>query len=91
MNIIRTILLLLSIYIVYRLVKYIVRPQNRSVNENRYKSVSEKGEDLVEDQFCHTYIPLSQAYKKEIAGQDFYFCSKECSEKYILKKTKERQ
>lgn len=91
MNIIRTILVLVFIYFLYRLVKYIVRPKNPSVNGKRHKSVPGKGEDLVEDQFCHTYIPLSQAYKKEIAGQDHYFCSKECYEGYILQKSKERQ
>ena len=44
------------------------------------------GEDLVEDPVCHTYVPLSQAIKKEISGKNYYFCSKQCSEKYLSEK-----
>ena len=29
---------------------------------------------------------VSQAYKKEISGKDYYFCSKQCSEKYTVEK-----
>ncbi len=43
------------------------------------------GEDLVEDPYCHTYIPLSEAYRASLAGKDLFFCSKECLEKYITK------
>jgi YHS domain-containing protein len=56
-------------------------------NENlQSKSTADRGEELVEDPVCHTYIPLSQAYKKEISGKDYYFCSKQCSDKFTRKK-----
>ncbi|HPK53840.1 MAG TPA: hypothetical protein PK114_05220 [Smithellaceae bacterium] len=44
----------------------------------------------MEDPFCHTYIPVSQALKKEIAGKDFYFCSNDCCQKYLLGKNREK-
>ncbi|MEN6420929.1 MAG: YHS domain-containing protein [Smithella sp.] len=40
----------------------------------------------MEDPVCHTYVPVSQAYKKEISGKHYYFCSKQCSEKYTVDK-----
>ena len=45
-----------------------------------------KGEDLVQDPFCKTYVPKSQAYVKEIYGKPHYFCGKECFEKYLTEK-----
>ena len=58
-------------------------------NENhQFKASPIGGEDLVQDPICHTYVPLSQAFKKEISGNDYYFCSKQCSEKYALGKNK---
>jgi YHS domain-containing protein len=60
-------------------------------NSDQYQSSSSRGEDLVEDPFCHTYIPVSQAYKKEISGKAYCFCSKECCDSYILWRDKEKQ
>ena len=46
-----------------------------------------KGEDLVEDPYCHTYVPLSSAYKVSLDGKTAYFCSQKCFEMY--RKTQE--
>jgi uncharacterized protein len=40
------------------------------------------GEDLVEDPYCHTYIPLSNAVKTSVQGKAVYFCSKKCLEEF---------
>jgi len=42
-------------------------------------------EDLVQDPLCHTYVPVTQAYAKEINGKTLYFCSKECCDQYESK------
>jgi YHS domain-containing protein len=44
------------------------------------------GEDLVQDPFCRTYVPKSQAYVREIEGRQQFFCSRECCEKYLSDK-----
>ena len=36
----------------------------------------------MEDPYCHIYVPISQAHKATIDGQDLYFCSERCLEKY---------
>jgi len=64
-----------------------VRQLKSGKKENfQYKSASTDGEDLVEDPVCHIYVPLSQAYKKQISGRDYYFCSKKCSDEFTLDK-----
>ena len=39
-------------------------------------------EELVEDPYCHAYVPVSQAFRTEINGKTLYFCSQKCLEQY---------
>jgi YHS domain-containing protein len=89
--IIRFLIFAVLFYLFYKIIKTLRRKKSPIENNYKFKPVAKNDEDLVEDPLCHTYIPVSQAYKKEIAGQNHYFCSKECSEEYILKKSKENQ
>ena len=68
-------------YAIYRIIKSLQR-EKPFIVQNDNKTTAEAGEELVEDPYCHTYIPISQAHRKEIDGKEHYFCSKECSEKY---------
>ena len=77
---------IILIYLLYKVIET-VRKFKSAKNENyQFKASPVGGEDLVEDPVCHTYVPLSQAFRKEISGNDYYFCSKQCSEKYELGK-----
>ncbi|MBU4152782.1 MAG: YHS domain-containing protein [Proteobacteria bacterium] len=40
------------------------------------------GDILVEDPFCHTYVPQQGAESCTIAGTTYYFCSPECRKKF---------
>ena len=84
----RFVVFIILIYLMYRIIKSI--GQTKPVkNENYQFKASPVGvEDLIEDPVCHTYVPLSQAFRKEISGNDYYFCSKQCSEKYVSGKNK---
>lgn len=87
---IRFIIALVIIYLLYRIIKSFRRPKPVGMdNHHQFRTVKTAppvGEDLVQDPTCHTYVPVSQAYKKEITGKNYYFCSKECYEAYILEK-----
>lgn len=83
---IRFIIFLGLIYLLYSIVQSFRQAKSVRMNNQQYKVPPTVGEDLVEDPVCHTYVPVSQAYKKEIAGKNYYFCSKECYENYILEK-----
>jgi YHS domain-containing protein len=83
----RVLVFLILVFLLYRLIKSM--RQNKLARGDSFQggSSSSLGEDLVEDPACHTYIPISQACKKEISGITYYFCSEQCYGKYILEKT----
>jgi YHS domain-containing protein len=79
---------IILIYLLYKVIKTVGKLKPAENENYQFKASSVGGEDLVEDPVCHTYVPLSQAFKKEISGNDYYFCSKQCSEKYESGKNK---
>ncbi len=86
---IRLIIILVLIYLFYRVIRLFHRQRPVGVGSQQIKKVKNMptvGEDLVEDPNCHTYVPVSQAYRKEIDGKNHYFCSKECCEAYVSEK-----
>jgi len=87
----RVIIFLVVIYLLYRVIIFFRRAKSIKGNNAGFKSTPISREDLVEDPVCHTYIPVSQAYKKEIAGKNYFFCSKECYECYIAGKNNKKQ
>lgn len=53
------------------------RPAQRSAGQ-----VPLSGE-LKKDPVCGTYIATATSIKESVSGQTFYFCSKECRDKYV--------
>lgn len=86
MNIIKVLIILAVLYAAYRVVVAFRGEKNRSIKGHRENDTLTTGEDLVQDPFCKTYVPKSQAYLKEIDGRQQYFCSMECFEKYLSAK-----
>jgi YHS domain-containing protein len=83
-NLIRFVIICGIIYCVYRLIKWIMFAPRIESNDQRKRPPSEiKSEDLIEDPFCHTYVPLSQAHRAMIDGKAVYFCSQKCCENYL--------
>ena len=85
MNIIKVLAVLVLIYVGYRIVNMFQRMKSQEVKACRVDDAP-KGEHLVQDPFCKIYVPKSQAYAKEIDGKLYYFCSRECLEKYLTEK-----
>ncbi|HNY49998.1 MAG TPA: YHS domain-containing protein [Smithella sp.] len=87
MNMVKFIISVLVVYFLYRIFKKVgqLKPADNKDHQQPQFS-SGNGEELMEDPVCHTYVPVSQAYKKEMAGKVYYFCSKQCSDKYTLNK-----
>ena len=83
---IRLFVFIILIYFLYKIINVVTQSKSAENKIFQFKSTSSGGEDLVEDPNCHTYVPISQAYKKEISGKDYYFCSKQCSDKYTVDK-----
>ena len=69
------------IYLIYRLLTSGKRP--RSVQNQPVNGQSRQFDDLlVEDPVCHTYISQKEAESLKLNGAYYYFCSKECLQKF---------
>lgn len=79
----RFIIIMLITYLAYKFLTGLFvtkRTQHRHVPSQPGQMASR--EDLVEDPYCHTYIPLSNALKISVQGKTVYFCSKKCLDEY---------
>lgn len=65
-------------YLLYRIIRWVIPP---ILKENKGDS-NGTVDVMVQDLSCQTYIPLREAKKKVIRGHTYYFCSKECLEKF---------
>jgi len=77
----RFIVIGIVLILAYLLLKKFLFPSRR-VDDRRRDDRRIKGEDLLEDPQCHTYIPVSEAYRVSADGKTLYFCSKECYRKF---------
>jgi len=72
------------IYLIYRLLTRNDGRTNRSVQGRQANERPKQFDDLlVEDPVCHTYIPQKEAQSLKLKGAYYYFCSKECLQKFI--------
>ena len=77
----RFIIILVLTYLAFNFLKgYFKSKGKQRVSGQQKRGVS--GEDLVEDPYCHTYIPLSNAVTASVHGKAVYFCSKKCQEAF---------
>lgn len=88
MYFLRFLVFIILIYLLYKLFTAVQQLKLEKNKNFRFSTSASSGEDLVEDPACHTYIPLSQAYRKQIAGNIRYFCSKQCCDKYESEKNR---
>jgi uncharacterized protein len=82
----RLILAVAIVYIIYRVGKAIALPLAEQGRKFPQRPTPIEDEDMVQDPYCNTYVPLSNAYKATVDGKTLYFCSKECFEKYLSDK-----
>lgn len=76
---VRLIIIVLLAYFAYKLFKNLFRIGPGSSRKNGPEgAISE----MVEDPFCKTYVPRNEAYRAVVNGEELFFCSKECAEKF---------
>jgi len=79
---IRLVIAGIIVYVIYRFSKFLFA-QVGEISKNRPggQPRSIVGEDLVQDPYCGTYVPITSAHKATVDGKTMYFCSRECLEK----------
>ena len=74
----RLIILAILIYILYRLVKGYFK-QGREIPRGRADGVID---EMVQDAYCKIYIPRRQAVRRVHEGNEIFFCSEECADRF---------
>ena len=76
---VRFILFAILFYLLYRLIKSFWGTA-KQIHKNR--STTGVIDEMVQDPFCKTYIPRREAVKKVIKGNEYFFCGKECADRF---------
>ena len=74
----RLIILALLGYLLYRLIRGLFSSSQRITRTENGGVIDE----MIQDPVCKTYIPLRDAQKRVIDGREYFFCSKECADKF---------
>ena len=53
------------------------------------KAAGQIDDVMIKDPFCQAYFPRRDAVHLNLNGNDLYFCSKECRDQYMARKSKE--
>lgn len=75
---IKFLILIFMAYIAYRLVRKYLGPGQKAEPPPEAGSVDE----MVQDPFCKTYVPRRTAYRRIVAGREYFFCSEACAERF---------
>lgn len=86
----RLVILFVLGYLAYSFIKGIMRGSSHEEMPGKRADYSKRDnvrdhEDMVHDEVCDTYIPVSSAISVESNGKSLYFCSEACREKFSSK------
>jgi len=85
----RFLIIIFFAYLAYQFLKGLLNTRGGHYGQQpKIRRSPSTGEDLVEDPYCHTYVPISDACKGNFDGKNFYFCSKKCQEAYNASRDK---
>jgi len=79
---IRSILVLVFILLIYYSLKKLIRSALKGYYGEAEKRAQLKGEDMVLDPQCRTYVLKERAVARRIHGRPAYFCSEACAQKF---------
>ena len=74
----RFLILIFLGYLLFRIIKGVLGAGTQVEQSENGGPIDE----MVQDPYCKTYIPLRDARRYVINGTEFFFCSKECAEKF---------
>jgi YHS domain-containing protein len=79
-GILRVILYIFLFYLIYHIFRFFKSLSSAKKSRSYSKALSGM---MVKDEYCNTYLPKEDAIKENIDGKEFYFCSKECRQKFL--------
>jgi len=82
-GLLRIILYALFAYIVYTFIRVFQKLGQKSRPARQTKKNAGL---MVKDEVCNTYLPQEDALKEIREGKEYFFCSKECRQKFLESK-----
>jgi len=79
----RLLIFLGLLYLLYRVVKSWLAPQNTTRTTAYRQKTAEIDDVMVKDPFCEVYFPKKDAIRITHAGRELFFCSTRCRDKYL--------
>jgi uncharacterized protein len=79
----RHILFLALIVALGYLISKLLFPKRRTRRETRGHTPTAVTEEMVRDPVCQLYLPRSEALHRKIRGQEHFFCSPGCLDKFL--------
>ena len=70
------------VYLGYRAVKSWMLPGAQSRDAVSGQNAGEIDDVMVKDPFCDTYFPKRNGVRLRHRGEDLFFCSRECRDKF---------
>ena len=80
---IRIIILAVVGYVFYRALKSWMFPGPDASKTVAGRNIGKIDDVMIKDPFCEAYFPRRNAVHLNYGGQDLYFCSAECKDKYF--------
>jgi len=79
MGLVRLLVFGTLVYFLYNVLKVAIRSIQRG---NQRRTSGNKTDEMVQDPCCKTYITLRDAQKRVIGEREYFFCSRECADKF---------
>ena len=79
----RLLIFLGLLYLLYRVVKSWMASLNTSKTATYHQKAPEIDDVMVKDPFCEVYFPKRNGVRMTHEGQELFFCSTECRDKFI--------
>lgn len=87
----RLLIFLGLIYLFYRVVKSWLSPQKNSKATAYQQTTPEIDDVMVKDPFCEVYFPKRNGVRITNEGQELFFCSTQCRDKFIEAHSEKRK
>ena len=79
----RIVLYAILAYIIYKFIRVYQKLSQKSNTRRQAKQASGL---MVKDEMCNIYLPQEDAIKEIVEGKEYFFCSKDCRQKFLESK-----
>ena len=87
----RLILFIIVFYLIWRVLKSWMSDRITTASGESAGSGKELDDIMVQDPYCEVYFPKQSGYRVNKAGEDLYFCSTECRDKFMANRIEENK